>query len=355
MRLKSMLLLAVASGCGLVAMFIFQMTRGQTAGAEEKIKVLVATGEITPGSRLDETNTEFREYPISVVPDNAVLTPEEFKDRAVKVRAFAGDLITIDKLGEAGAANDIPKGMVTVAIPVDASMTGGGLLLPGDRVDVFVTYTTANRSGLGKDIKTVVEHVEVWATDNKREITETTTGESKVKTITLLVTPQQAMLVKLAEDVGKLHLATRSRDDAQVRASEKDRFDPRATEPVAVARTDDEMREKGMKEEPEPQADLNQLLAQNSSPKLPELPAIKQPATPTEWTIEIYAGDQKRVETVPLRPEDVVEIQGGNPLLNGFKALFGRGARADRGPEVPPAGTDQEVPVPAGPVVIPGA
>jgi hypothetical protein len=52
MRLKPMLLLALASGCGLVAMFLFQQaTKGNSAGTvDEKISVLVVTSEITPGT-----------------------------------------------------------------------------------------------------------------------------------------------------------------------------------------------------------------------------------------------------------------------------------------------------------------
>ena len=89
MRLKPMLLLALASGCGLVAMFLFQQaTKGNSGGqVDEKISVLVITEEVTPGTGLTEENVEFRDYPVSVVPENVVTSLDEFEDRAIRVRA----------------------------------------------------------------------------------------------------------------------------------------------------------------------------------------------------------------------------------------------------------------------------
>ena len=213
MNAKSLILLAVAAACGLIAMVVFEKMSNQTVNAEEqKIKVLVATVEISPGTELDETNVEFREYPIHVVPENSVTTPEEYEERAVKVRTFPGDILILDKLskkGEVGVSNNIPPGMTAIAIAVDRTMTSSGLLLPGNRVDVLVTLQTPGNLRLGKQIKTVLEWVEVLATDDKAEV-ESSKSDQNTSTVTLLLTIEEAKLVKLAEDVGKLHLGMRS-------------------------------------------------------------------------------------------------------------------------------------------------
>ena len=195
---------------------------------EENISVLVVTAEISPGELLSEDNIEFRDYPISVVPENAVTVPEEFEERASRVRAFPGDFVTFDKLsgkGDHAASQDIPSGMVAITILVDSAMTSSGLLLPGDRVDVLVTFTMGGGYAGGKVIKTVLEFVEVFSVDQRREI-QTTKGEALAKTLTLLVNRDQALLVKFAEDVGKLHLAMRSKTDSEPRVDDKDRFKP---------------------------------------------------------------------------------------------------------------------------------
>ena len=353
-----MLLLALASGCGLVAMFLFQQaTKGNTgAKVEENISVLVVTAEISPGELLSEDNIEFRDYPISVVPENAVTVPEEFEERASRVRAFPGDFVTFDKLsgkGDHAASQDIPSGMVAITILVDSAMTSSGLLLPGDRVDVLVTFTMGGGYAGGKVIKTVLEFVEVFSVDQRREI-QTTKGEALAKTLTLLVNRDQALLVKLAEDVGKLHLTMRSKTDSEPRVDDKDRFKPTD---MSDFLGDPEEEEEGEEDDAvEPQVnddDLEQFLDANSQPdSLPESIPVAQvasvpvvvPAEPevpvfdSSWTIEIFAGAVKRVEEVQIpesewpviEPEVVteeVDESGGNLLLKGLKSLFGNGEK----------------------------
>jgi pilus assembly protein CpaB len=359
MRLKPMLLLALASGCGLVAMFLFQQaTKGNSGGhIDEKISVLVVTAEITPGTLLSEDNVEFRDYPVSVVPENVVTVPEEFEERASRVRAFPGDFVTLDKLsgkGDHAPSQDIPAGMVACTIMVDSAMTSSGLMLPGDRIDLLVTFTMRGQYGGGKVIKTVLEFVEVFSVDQRREI-QSTKGEPMAKTLTLLVDRDQAMLVKLAEDIGKLHLTMRSKTDAEPHVKDKDRFKP--TDMSDFLGDDEE--EEGDEDEDEPQTnddDLEQFLDANSQPEplpapLPVAPVTLAPLTvpagepevepfDSTWTIEIFAGDIKRVEEVqipesewpvvePKKVTEEVDESGGNPLLKGLKTLFGGGKKKD--------------------------
>ncbi|MDA0810250.1 MAG: Flp pilus assembly protein CpaB [Planctomycetota bacterium] len=396
MRLKPMLLLALASGCGLVAMFLFQQaTKGNSAGTvDEKISVLVVTSEITPGTLLSKQNVEFRDYPVSVVPENVVTLPEEFEERASRVRAFPGDFVTLDKLsgkGDHAASQDIPTGMVACTILVDPAMTSSGLLLPGDRVDLLVTFTMRGQYGGGKVIKTVLEFVEVFSVDQRREIL-TVKGEAAAKTCTLLVDRDQAMLVKLAEDIGKLHLTMRSKTDSESHVSDKDRFKPTDMSDL-LGTDDDEEEEKNSTEsedkvEPTNDDDLTQFLDANSQPEplpvsVPIVPVTVAPlavqaaepeadAFDPTWTIEIFAGDIKRVEEVqipksewpivePKKDTETVDESGGNPLLKGLKTLFGGEAKKDKSgsenlkteqPETLPAVDDDQnvedsIPVPA--------
>lgn len=354
MRLKPMMLMGLASGCGLVAMFLFQQaTKGSQGGqVDEKIPVLVVAAEVTPGTLLTEENVEFRDYPISVVPENVVTDPEEYEERAIRVRAFPGDFVTLDKLsrkGDHAASGDIPPGMVAITIPVDATMTSSGLLLPGDRVDVLVSFTMRGQFGGGKVIKTVLEFVEVFSVDQRREI-ETASGEAKAKTITLLVDPQQGMLVKLAEDIGKLHLAMRSKEDSTPRVADEDRFKP--TDMTDLMGGDDEEEESEEEsEEEDSDNDLENFLDDNSQPEpapeplpvaptpepLPIQPEVREIPT---WQVEIFSGDIRRVDEVdlpesewpaieePVTDEETAAVSTGNPLLDGLKAIFGgRGSK----------------------------
>lgn len=358
MRMRSVMLLAIAAGCGLVAMFLFQQVASRTTGAveEKKVMVLVAQSEITPGSKLDEKNTAFREFPVSVVPPNVITTKEEFADRCIKIRAFTGDVITLDKLsrkGQIGLSNEIPSGMVAITIGVDNSMTSAGLLGPGDKVDVMVTYRSANQAGLGKQIKTVLEYVEVFAADEKRD--QSAGGETKAKTITLIMTAEQAKLLKLAEDIGKLHLAMRSREDSTPRAQEKDRFNPEEAEAArALAQLEDGETSAKQKEALQAFLDAQAAATQPTVPSININVAPSEPAAPPpvpKWSIEIYAGDQKRVEEVDY-PEGELpptpKAASSNPIVNGLKSLFGGGAE----PQAEPTTSTRAVQTP-GPILPP--
>jgi pilus assembly protein CpaB len=355
MRLKSMMLLALAAGCGLVAMLLFQQAKNANARElTEKLNILVAKAEVTPGETLDEENVEFREFPVSFAPDNAVTTLEEYQERSTKVKLFLGDFVTLDKLtrkGEKGSTEDIPSGMVLISIPVDVTMTSSGLLLPGDRVDVFVTFTMRTPYGSGKVVKTVLEFVEVFATDHRRGI-ESTTDEKEAKTVTLLATPKQAMRVKLAEDVGKLHLAMRSKEDSKNRAGDDDLFSP---DLLTDFGNDDEEED----EEVEDDSDLGTFIDDNSQPVLepitdaPREMIIEEPYLPT-WDMVIFAGKERRVESVPLPLDDLELIEDtlpeddgstGNPLLDGLKMLFGKKDDKQPGDRTPTSAND-ESPVP---------
>jgi len=352
MNAKSLLMLAVAAACGLIAMVMFEKMSNQTVQAEEqKIDVLVATEEISPGTQLDDTNSEFKEYPIDVAPGNAVTAIEEYEDRAIKVRTYPGDVIILEKLserGEIGVSNNIPAGMTAIGIGVDKTMTSSGLLLPGDRVDVLVTLDTPGRLGLGKQIKTALEWVEVLATDDKNEV-ESSKADANTSTVTLLLEMDEAKLVKLAEDIGKLHLGMRSKDDPNPRqAHESELFKPGELADF-FAQEGNEAEEQDEENGDEPDTvvadadttdDLTTFLDENldkpeqgpTPPTTPSNPALPDPEM---WQVEIFSGNEIRVEDVPL-PQDMEVMTSGNPVIDSFRRLFGV-----RVHDAPPAGQQE--------------
>ena len=207
MKFKTLLLLAIAVSCGLVAMLGVQQVLSSNKGKakQEKSQVLFALTEISPGTKVTEETVEFRDWPKDAIPEGAITKAEDYKDRALKVRAYPGEMLMIIKMGEPGdlgASIDIPAGMRVVSVPVDPTMTSSNMILPGDRVDVMVTYdTTIPNRGRVTRIETVLERVEVFATDNIRDL-GADTADMKVKNFSLLVKPQEASIVKLADTMG---------------------------------------------------------------------------------------------------------------------------------------------------------
>ena len=286
MRLKTIVLLAVALTCGLVAMMGVQqvLSSNSNDGKNNSVKVLVAKTEILPGQPLDEKNVEFREWPKETIPENAVVRKEQFQERALKVRAFPGDIITelkLDKKGVRNASSDVPPGMRVASVPIDPTMTGTGLVRPGDRVDVLVTYKTQGRDvEIGKQVKTVLEAIEVFAIDGQRDSTLMPTSAAQAsKNVSLLLTHEQAKLVKLAGDVGQLHLTLRGTKDDQ-RLDEKELFDPKIAEKELARHKNQE------RDDAEPPLKVSPATA------IVEPPAIRK------WKMEIFYGTERRVEEV---------------------------------------------------------
>src|SRR5262249_47988389 len=120
--------------------------------------------------------------------------------------------------GVYGATINIPEGMRVITIPVNATTTHSGMLKPGDRVDVLATFQL-QRAGFGSvtRTKTILEYIEVFATDSTRTGVEEPSGKAApkdgVKNVSLLVNLKQATVLKLAESKGSLTLALRSKTD----------------------------------------------------------------------------------------------------------------------------------------------
>jgi pilus assembly protein CpaB len=218
MKAKSLVLLLVASGFGLVAMLgVMQVMQGDANVKEPTVRVLVATTDIPPGMPLDDANVGFKDLPQSLVPSGAVTKPDEYTGKCLIARAWAGDVILAAKLGgpeAVTASHQIPKGMRVATIGVNNTKSHSGLIRPTDRVDVVCTYEVTNPTSRvkSKRVKTVLEYIEVFAVDKARVGRE---GEvdAAVKNVSLLVTPEQFQLLRAVEKMGDLDLSLRNRND----------------------------------------------------------------------------------------------------------------------------------------------
>lgn len=322
MKLKSLMLLGVAAVCGLVAMLgVQQAMSGSREPEVPKRKVLVATADITPSAPLDDTNSSFKDMPEGTIPEGAITDREQHQERGLKRGAFPGDVITLSKLGEKGqlrASMEIPDGMRVVTVSVNLTKTHSGLILPGDRVDVQVTYKARDLvAGMVTRTKTLLEYVKVFATDSVRDANNTENGEVHAKNISLLVTPEQANLLMLAESKGNLTLALRSKDDTksvQTQALSEIDLD---TLRIGRGNPDEpaegsEAAEAAAGSEAPATGDVRSFLTGRSAqpvaaavpaPEAESPPAVAPPKR--TWTIEIFHGQEKRVEEIEL-PEETV-------------------------------------------------
>jgi pilus assembly protein CpaB len=224
MRPKSLVLLALALGCGLVASIgISQVLDGNNKPAPvETAPIYVALQNINVGDPVTDKMVSLEEWPKDKVPVGAVTKWEELEDRRPRSNIYKGEPILDNKLLEKGQTNDpiqgVPAGMRLKTISVDARQSAAGLLSPGDRVDIQI-FVKANQSlGITNSFtKLILQNIRVYAID--QTIDKAADGEesrSVAKTVSLIVTPAQANRITLAENMGEVSLIPRHPDDDKI-------------------------------------------------------------------------------------------------------------------------------------------
>lgn len=223
MQTKSLILLILALGCGVVASIgITQVmaNRSSTTAAPQldTQPVFVALKEIPMGTLLDAQAVKLEQWPKDRVPKGVLSKLEEIEGRRPKTKLFAGEPILDVKLlskGESagGAAPMIPVGYRAVPVRVDEVSGGAAMILPGDRVDVLI-YVKRGNEITSTVTKTILQDIKVFAVDSQWTMDSDESGKAiRAKTISLLLTPDQTERVMMAHELGKIRLALRSPED----------------------------------------------------------------------------------------------------------------------------------------------
>ncbi|MFT3972956.1 MAG: Flp pilus assembly protein CpaB [Amaricoccus sp.] len=118
----------------------------------------------------------------------------------------------------------LPSGKRAITIPVDEVGSLSGLALPGDRVDVILTYAIVSNSDDKEEpvraSETVLSNLRVLAFDQRlsarnEDLADKIDGAPVAKTATLEVTSREAEVITLAQTLGTLSLVLNSvRDGA---------------------------------------------------------------------------------------------------------------------------------------------
>ena len=213
MKMKSLILIFIALGCGLVASIgISQvMSQGGKDAKVEMDQILVAKDQIDAGAKLDANLVQLEDWPKIKIPDGATRKIEEVKEKFASVRFFKGEPILQAKISDqmGGSTQKIPPGYRVTPIKVDED-TVMEAITPGDSVDVNV-FLEQGRSGIRETgVYTILKNVRVFAKGAQTERSMTSDGkEVRARTVSLLVKPEHARQLFLAYRLGKISLALR--------------------------------------------------------------------------------------------------------------------------------------------------
>lgn len=194
------------------------------APAIQMTQIAVAATTIEPGKLIDPAMVELRDWPASAVPQGALRAVSELGETAYsRGLVVAGEPLLAEKIDLTGSvltlAANIQPGMRAVSIVVSNDTGVAGFVLPGDRVDVneFVEEKDAraapedSRRSANVLAQPVLKGVKVLAVDQTFE--SGLEGARPSNTVTLEVTPQDALLLGAASRRAALGLALIGREE----------------------------------------------------------------------------------------------------------------------------------------------
>jgi pilus assembly protein CpaB len=315
MRPKSLLLLIVAVGSGLVA--AWGATQGTGEKAPQTVPVLMVVADQIPShTPIKDEMVKFVDTPQSELLWDAITRKEDYEGKALSYTATRGEMLTKSKLTDRfNASTEIEKGKRVVTVKVDLSTSHSGQIRPKDRVDVYTTYTTGQFGGVGggneRKTKRVLSRIEVFSIDSTRASSSHGNDDVMAKTVSLMVDPEQASVLMMAEKMGVLHLALRNKfdesDDPIPVLTEKD-FDRLLSDDptIATARESEQSVQASFTDSDEYQAMMAKLKQlENLESKLAnlekkdqekikaEIEKVTAPEIPP-WTITVFSGRDKK-------------------------------------------------------------
>jgi Flp pilus assembly protein CpaB len=227
-----------------------QQARVAAAATASRAKVVVAKQSLAAGTVLSADNIELRDVTTDAVQPNAVTVLSDAQSKALSQPIAAGQQLLYQYLGSPDQpdikklADLVPAGKRAMSVTFSELTTAGGLVAPGDFVDVIGVF---NKNTLGKDQSMLLmQDILVLAVAQDTSVDQlprqgapngaqspqalpapqrggTTAGvalpqptpvsvpyaPSQARTLTLAVDPEAAERLALAEDYGHLRYIVR--------------------------------------------------------------------------------------------------------------------------------------------------
>jgi pilus assembly protein CpaB len=337
MRPKSLILLVLALGCGLVASIGISQVMDRNANHPKSVEttpIYVALHNINLGDPIDAAMVSLQEWPKDRIPPGAISQLDQLEGRRPRATIIQGEPILDAKLLAPGQLADpitsIPKGFRLKTISVDAEKSAAGLLSPGDRVDVQLFVKRDDRNGiLSAKTKVILQNIRVFAVDQTVQRSPDGGEERTIaKTISLLLTPEQASKLTLAENLGQVSLTPRNPDDD----SSGDMVEYSTDDLLSDSSKNSREKEQARDEKPEPAKDSGGLLS-----------AIQKYVPPPKppFIMEIVeANDVREVKFDPITGKPLKDEQ----LSPSGPSMSPQGLTPGGLPPIPPTSTSTGTP-----------
>jgi pilus assembly protein CpaB len=218
---RSMLSLIIGVVCGVIAvalMYNYVATSApnlvQAAPAIAVGDVVVANKDLPFGATIARENLKTIPWPKGSIPKDAFTKIEEIFSDATKpgdrIALFLiarDEPVTRTKVSGFGAkptlSRQVENGMRAISVRVDDVVGVAGFVLPGDRVDIFLT----RKIGDSLQTQVLLQNIKIVGIDQSAD--QAAEKPVVARTATIEVTPEQAQKLVLAQQAGSLSLSLR--------------------------------------------------------------------------------------------------------------------------------------------------
>ncbi|USD36508.1 Flp pilus assembly protein CpaB [Ferrimonas sp. SCSIO 43195] len=236
-------LLSLVFGVGAVMLAQNWLKQSQpTSDHPDQAVVVTMSVSVPSGTVLEAKHLSLQAIPKALAPRDALTSIDQAVDKVAKFPMLQGDTLHPDKLALRGEgsvlASLIEPNKRAVTIRVNDVVGVAGFLLPGNRVDVLVTFKVGNVRNVAAETQTevVLSNLKVLAVDQKAN--QDSSQPLVVRAVTLEVTLEQAESLMSARGKGTIQLALRNpTDDSEVsvaQASPEPQPGTPVTQPEAV-------------------------------------------------------------------------------------------------------------------------
>lgn len=212
--------LAVSLVFALVVSAIFYQVVARAGAPPKKVApvqmkdVVVATRPLPVGVTIKAPDVKLSKVAVEAFPKGAFSKVEDVIDRPVVSNILGDEPVLEARLAARGSglglAPIIPVGMRAVTVRVNDVAGVAGFVLPGMRVDVLVT----GRPPSGNDTVTTTCLQNILVLSAGTTIQPDAKGQAiQAPTVTVLTSPQEAEILTLAQQEGRIQLVLRNGSD----------------------------------------------------------------------------------------------------------------------------------------------
>lgn len=215
-------------------------------GTGQTLSIVTATESVPAGTQITAGMLAITLISADAVLTGALADPSEVIGRFTRIPILAGEQMLSSKIVNSAVEGEglpfvIPVGMRAMAISVNKIVAAGGLIRPGDRVDIFAIQDIRETNPITRDVDRVgtrsviiAQNIEVLAieqeilrvlpTEGNIERDPTTTGtlldqadaDPSGTVATLALTPGDAANILVALQDGEIRLAVRAAGDTAI-------------------------------------------------------------------------------------------------------------------------------------------